>query len=182
MQTEDQKLTVPELAAGGNNWITYHDRYFWVLDTNAPESHLSNTSVPASYIIAGKFGGSQPEHRWRAPRGQIPRKGNGQWEGAAAAVEEKELEDWTGIDEVEECAEVIQGTAAAGVAGSCPARAEQARRASELYDFGASRHMSSFRERFVTYQSTPPRAITTADNRVFCAIGTGDLQIEVVTM
>jgi hypothetical protein len=51
--------------------------------------------------------------------------------------------------------------------------------AAELYDSGASRHMSPFRERFTSYQSIPPRAITTADKRTFYAIGTGDLQIEV---
>ncbi len=49
----------------------------------------------------------------------------------------------------------------------------------ELYDSGASRHMSPFRERFVTYHKIPARPITTANNRVFYAVGAGDLQIQV---
>jgi hypothetical protein len=49
----------------------------------------------------------------------------------------------------------------------------------ELYDSGASRHISPFRHRFVTYQPITPRPISAADNRVFYAIGTGTLQIEV---
>ena len=49
----------------------------------------------------------------------------------------------------------------------------------ELYDSGASRHMSPFRERFVTYREIPARPITAANNRVFYAVGTGDLEIQV---
>jgi len=49
----------------------------------------------------------------------------------------------------------------------------------ELYDSGASRHISPFRHRFVTYQPITPRPISAADKRVFYAIGTGTLQIEV---
>ena len=49
----------------------------------------------------------------------------------------------------------------------------------ELYDSGASRHMSPFRHRFLNYRSTAPRAITAANKRIFYAIGTGDLQIDV---
>jgi hypothetical protein len=49
----------------------------------------------------------------------------------------------------------------------------------ELYDSGASRHISPFRHRFVTYQPITPRPISAADKWVFYAIGTGTLQIEV---
>jgi len=49
----------------------------------------------------------------------------------------------------------------------------------ELYDSGASRHISPFRQRFLTYQSIPPRPIAAADKRKFYAVGTGDLQIQV---
>lgn len=49
----------------------------------------------------------------------------------------------------------------------------------ELYDSGASRHMSPFRHRFRNFHSIPPRAITAADHRTFYATGTGDLQIDV---
>jgi len=49
----------------------------------------------------------------------------------------------------------------------------------ELYDSGASRHMSPFLHRFTNYCSIPPRPITAANKHVFYAIGTGDLQIDV---
>ncbi|KAI0043512.1 hypothetical protein FA95DRAFT_1498499, partial [Auriscalpium vulgare] len=49
----------------------------------------------------------------------------------------------------------------------------------ELYDSGASRHMSPFRHRFTTYRAIDPRPITAADKRVFYAIGVGDLSIDV---
>ena len=49
----------------------------------------------------------------------------------------------------------------------------------ELYDSGASRHMSPFRHRFRNFHPIPPRAIASADHRVFYATGAGDLQIDV---
>jgi hypothetical protein len=50
----------------------------------------------------------------------------------------------------------------------------------ELYDLGASCHISPCRHRFVTYQPITPHSISAVDNRVFYAIGTGTLQIEVL--
>ena len=52
-------------------------------------------------------------------------------------------------------------------------------REAELYDSGASRHISPFRQRFTTYRPITPRPISTADKRIFYAVGIGDLHIEV---
>ena len=49
----------------------------------------------------------------------------------------------------------------------------------ELYDSGASRHMSLLRDHFVTYQKIPPCPITVADKRVFYTIGIGDVVIDI---
>jgi transposase InsO family protein len=49
----------------------------------------------------------------------------------------------------------------------------------ELYDSGASRHMSPFSHRFTNLRDIPPRPITAANSRVFYATGTGDLKIDV---
>jgi transposase InsO family protein len=49
----------------------------------------------------------------------------------------------------------------------------------ELYDSGASRHMSPFQHRFTNLRSIPPRPITAANNRVFYATGLGNLEIDV---
>jgi hypothetical protein len=49
----------------------------------------------------------------------------------------------------------------------------------ELYDSGASQHMSPFSHRFTNLHPIPPRPITAANSRVFYATGTGDLKIDV---
>ncbi len=114
-----------------------------------------------------------------------PQRGKGSKDGAkddaAPAEERQEPEAWALMEDVQEPADNQRPDAAAAAAGSILAQAEQARSgiATELYDSGASRHMSPFRDRFVSYSAIPPRAITAADKRVFYAIGTGDLEIEV---
>src|SRR5713226_6887211 len=49
----------------------------------------------------------------------------------------------------------------------------------ELYDSGASRHMSPSCHRFTNLRSIPPRPITAANGKPFYAIGVGDLKIAV---
>lgn len=50
---------------------------------------------------------------------------------------------------------------------------------SDLYDSGASRHMTPFRHRLLNYTEIANRPITAADKRVFHAIGKGDLRVKV---
>jgi hypothetical protein len=47
----------------------------------------------------------------------------------------------------------------------------------ELYDSGASRHMSSYRDQFVNFKSIVPKPITAADKRTFQAVGKGDMLV-----
>ncbi|KIK78539.1 hypothetical protein PAXRUDRAFT_78054, partial [Paxillus rubicundulus Ve08.2h10] len=47
----------------------------------------------------------------------------------------------------------------------------------ELYDSGASCHMSSYRDQFINFKSIAPKPITAADKCTFQAIGTGDMLI-----
>ena len=49
----------------------------------------------------------------------------------------------------------------------------------ELFDSGASRHMSGHRRRFVNFIEIEARPITAADKRSFDAIGKGDMYIDV---
>ncbi len=49
----------------------------------------------------------------------------------------------------------------------------------ELYDSGATQHMSPFHDRFKSYCKIPPHAITATDKRIFYAVGSGNLEIEV---
>src|SRR6266404_766577 len=50
---------------------------------------------------------------------------------------------------------------------------------SDLYDSGASRHISPFQEQFLMYQNIPNHPITAANNRTFNAIGKGDIAVDV---
>ena len=114
--------------------------------------------------------------------GQGPKKKSGgskdsgaKAEAAAGTEQSKDknadIEAWAAITEDEEAEELPQvPVLAAGEVASVEA---------ELYDSGASRHMSPYRERFVTYRDIPARPITAANNRVFYAVGAGDLQIQV---
>ena len=49
----------------------------------------------------------------------------------------------------------------------------------DLYDSGASRHMSSYRHRFSNYRMIEPRSIRAADDHIFKAVGQGDLRVEI---
>jgi hypothetical protein len=107
-------------------------------------------------------------------------------------AEDKDVEAWTLVDEepakedntawivVKEAEADEDDSEIAAAAGSSPARPGRVHdTATELYDSGASQHMSPFRERFLTYQPIKPRPIVGADKSVFYAVGTGDLRIEV---
>jgi len=48
----------------------------------------------------------------------------------------------------------------------------------DLYDSGASRHMSGHRHRFTNFVEIQPRPITAADKRAFNAVGKGDMLID----
>ena len=112
--------------------------------------------------------------------GQGPKR-KSRAQGGAAAVAEDQLEAWAVVEEVDEEWAMVEGVDEEGqeyVAAAGSARTN-AGVETELYDSGASRHMSPFRDRFVSYRTITPRAITAADKRVFYAIGEGDLRVEV---
>ena len=75
---------------------------------------------------------------------------------------------------------VLPGKSAvvAAAAGKLHAQAERST-TTELYDSGASWHMSPFQDQFIKYTEIVPHPIQVADKRVFYVIGLGDLKIEV---
>ena len=89
-----------------------------------------------------------------------------------AGDQEPDIEAWAAIEETEEGEQETPQvpTMVANEAGGTEA---------ELYDSGASHHMCPICERFVTYHEIPARPITAANNRVFYAIGIGDLDVQV---
>ena len=101
--------------------------------------------------------------------GQGPKK-KGQ-DGAASAEqpEQSEIEAWATIEETPSVEEELDE-----IVFSVKTRTE-----CELYDSGASCHMSPFRHKFTSYRSITPRPIMAANKRMFFARGIGDLQIRV---
>jgi len=98
----------------------------------------------------------------------------------ATAEEVPPLDAWAAIEEIEDGAEEawVETVAAAGSSLAQPGRTH--RTTTEIYNSGAPRHMSPFREQFLNYKPImPPHAISAANKQVFYAVGTGDLRIEV---
>jgi len=114
--------------------------------------------------------------------GQGPRRGKGMKDDAALAKEKsEETEAWATIEDIEgpeSMAHPKDIMATAGCTQSHPSQGH-VRAPGELYDSGALHHMSPFSKRFTNYHSIPPHTITAADKRVFYAVGTRDLMIEV---
>ena len=110
--------------------------------------------------------------------GQGPKKKNGAKDDAATSAEKPadDIEAWAVIEEVDDDSSSKEQRRSAIPAEE---EANSLQVESELYDSGASRHMSPFRHRFTTFQPITPRPIVTADKRLFYAEGTGNLQIEV---
>lgn len=100
-----------------------------------------------------------------------------------AAVAEDQLEAWVVVEVVDEDWEVVRKVLMDDEGQEHVTAASNARTnagvETEPYDSGASRHMSPYRDRFVSYRTILPRAITAADKRVFYAVGEGDLRVEV---
>ncbi|KAJ7107821.1 hypothetical protein C8R44DRAFT_532952, partial [Mycena epipterygia] len=49
----------------------------------------------------------------------------------------------------------------------------------EIYDSGASVHMTPSRHRLTNYRAIKPRGITAANNQTLDAVGMGDMHVEV---
>src|SRR5487761_336488 len=114
-------------------------------------------------------------------QGPGPKWGKSASESAAPAEDKEEAAAWAAIEFLDDLAEADSLSIVAAAAGRIIAQTGQGLQNSvaELYDSGATRHMSPFRDRFSNYRVIPPRAITAADKRIFYAVGTGDLRIEV---
>ena len=83
------------------------------------------------------------------------------------------------IDEGEERGKDDEGETSSYTAAVLTGNQYTRKSGSELYDSGASRHMTPFRDRLLNFTSIPSRPITAADKRIFHATGKGDLQIEI---
>ena len=102
-----------------------------------------------------------------------PKKPPGAKDSVAQASNKREdIEAWAAM--------VLPGapTEVAAAAGKARTQVEPGT-TTELFDSGASRHMSPFWSRFMNYKEIKPCPIQVADKRIFHAVGLGDLKIEV---
>jgi hypothetical protein len=100
--------------------------------------------------------------------GQGPKKRSQDSAATAEKSQQPDIEAWAAIEEIED-----------EEYGLSVLVSKQPRSKGELYDSGASCHMSPFRNNFVSFCSVPPRPIMAADKRLFFANGIGDLRIRV---
>ncbi len=107
--------------------------------------------------------------------GQGPKKKASVRDGATSAIKDADVEVWAVIEEAKESTVEVPRSPVM-VAEESP---DIITVETKLYDSGASRHMSPFCNKFVTYQPIPPCPIVTADKHTFYAEGIGDLQIDV---
>jgi hypothetical protein len=84
---------------------------------------------------------------------------------------------WIVIEEAQAKEDDSEIVAAVGGSPAWPGQVHDT--TTELYDSGASQHMSPFHERFLMYQLIKLRLIVGADKSMFYAVGTGNLRIEV---
>ncbi|CDO76235.1 hypothetical protein BN946_scf184644.g9 [Trametes cinnabarina] len=92
-------------------------------------------------------------------------KGKAKAKETAAAATEKKDEAWytSGADE----------DGAPAMLAQDPVPADEV----IVFDSGATRHMSCYRERFIRYEEISPRLIQAADNHTFKAVGKGDMYV-----
>jgi Pol polyprotein len=91
---------------------------------------------------------------------------------AAASTKEKEpdIKAWAAIEDIKSDDATLYVPA---VVVEYSAKAE-----CEIYDSGALRHMSPYCKHFVMYETILAHPITAANNKVFHAIGMGDLKVQ----
>ena len=93
-------------------------------------------------------------------------------EGGVASLDDEEMNELE-MDEGEEGGTTFDAAMLVNVEG-CVDGIQ-----TELYDSGASRHMSPYQDHFENYVLIAPKPITAADKRYFQAIGKGNLRIKI---
>ena len=107
--------------------------------------------------------------------GNRPKWGKATKEEAALAEDKEEPEAWAAVEDMHEPTWMPWLNIAATTVGSPPARiGPPSGTTTELYDSGASWHMSPFRNRSLSYYKITLQAIIAADKQTFYAVGTGD--------
>jgi LTR polyprotein gag-polypeptide-like protein/Pol polyprotein len=134
--------------------------------------HQRGHTKDQCWVKGGSNEGGGPKHRGKDDDKKDKDKTDSGDKAAAASTKEKEpdIEAWAAIEDIESDDAALYVPAAVV---EYSAKAE-----CEIYDSGALRHMSPHCKHFVTYETIPARLITAANNKVFHAIGMGDLEVQ----
>jgi gag-polypeptide of LTR copia-type len=65
------QVQVPKLSLDGSNWVIYHDRLKWAMQTNSFNTHVSDTSPTQAYTTLGVIGGLTPDAHWEKEENTI---------------------------------------------------------------------------------------------------------------
>ena len=132
-------------------------------DVECENCHKKGHTKSECWAKGGGNEGGGPKHK--------PKKDGDKSNVASTSNQSPDIEAWSAVDDLEE----DDATPHVPIIAAQGATEAQ----SELYDLGASHHMSPFRKQFVTYRPIDACLITAVNNKVFHAIGMGDLQIKV---
>ena len=132
-------------------------------DVECFNCHKKGHTKAECWAAGGGNEGGGPKKKDKKGGEDKDKKSGKKAEVATAEDSHQDIEAWAAIESDE----------------GLPAMAAQESDSREIFDSGASRHMSPFRTSFVTYRSIKARPITAANKNVFNAIGIGDLIIKV---
>jgi hypothetical protein len=65
------QVQVPKLSPDSANWVIYHDRLKWAMQTNSSNAHASDTSPTQAYTTLGMIGGLAPDACWEKEENAI---------------------------------------------------------------------------------------------------------------
>jgi hypothetical protein len=65
------QVQVPKLSLDGANWVIYHNRLKWAMQTNSFNAHVQDTSPTQAYTTLGTIGGLTPDACWEKEENAI---------------------------------------------------------------------------------------------------------------
>jgi hypothetical protein len=65
------QVQVPKLSLDGANWVIYHNRLKWAMQTNSFNAHASDTSLTQAYTTLGMIGGLTSDVHWKKEENAI---------------------------------------------------------------------------------------------------------------
>ena len=64
MLKDKHHIKLLKLKRSRVNWVTYHDRFIWALQSESVDNHIKQLSPPQAYKDLGKINDLEPEACW----------------------------------------------------------------------------------------------------------------------